>query len=1053
MKIHILSFALVWGSQSALIAIPEVKSEQIHPTAPDWKFTKIPGPSKSDIGQDAKITLSGNQWEPAAADGAVLVNGVLPEDSLSLKEEAVLSNGNANGGSITLDLGAVHPVAAVTTYSWHVNEADDGSRGPQVYTLSGSIDGKAWTRLADVDTRPDKAGANWGGQHGVLIRDSSGKLGDFRFLAFALQPTRSPRQANPAMTNTLFSEIDVHTTATLAKAGDIPVKDRVKVTDVWVVFKTHLDIGYTETIGNVLKKYREPMMEGALGIIDASRALPPEQRFSWTLGGWPLAHVLGPQQDPARKARIEQAVREGAIAFHALPFSMHSETNDLEDMVRGLGFSSRLARTYGRPLPIAAKMTDVPCHSWIYPTLLTHAGVKFLQLGCNGSSAVVRVPHLFWWEGPDGSRVLCNYTPQYGSGLIPPKDWPARNYLAMIMTGDNHGPPTLAEVDNIRKQAGARMPGVRIHIGTLDDFAHALIAENPTLPVVRADMPDTWIHGWLAMPQEAKLLRDARPLEPALDTLDTQMRLWGVTTADLAPALTEAYEQSNLFGEHTFGPAGPNVYSWNNHLPRYLYGDVWKNARDKGAYKAYEKVFDEKRDFARRAAEITRRELSTRLDLLAKSVNTTGKRIVVYNALPWPRSGMVEINGKQVFVKDVPPCGYVTIKGPADPSVPVEHPGNSLDTPFYKVTFDLERGGISSLVEKSTGRELADKSSPYALGQFLHERFDAAQMFAFHKAYGRPGDSYIWPKGNLPEGVAHALLTPSGWSLASSHSDAVDVVTLTAADTLGLAKRLSLTFTLCRHQPTVDIAWNVTDKTADPLPEGGWLAFPFALTTPRFQVGRLGGAIDPAKDIIPGGNRHYYAVNSGVTLTGTGSPGVGLCPIDSPCVSLGEPGLWKFSLDYVPDKPAVFVNLYNNEWNTNFPEWIDGTWTSRVRIWPTADLTVASWDARLPLLAAAAEGPAGPVPPSQSGLAVSRPGTLLTAFGQNPDGPGTILRVWEQSGAGGELTITLPAGASFTTATPVTLRGEKSGGPIKISGGKFAIVLKAYAPASFVLDR
>ena len=58
-------------------------------------------------------------------------------------------------------------------------------------------------------------------------------------------------------------------------------------------------------------------------------------------------------------------------------------------------FSSAIARKYGRPLPIAAKMTDVPCHSWVWPTLLAHAGVKFLQIGSNGASGHLCLPHLF----------------------------------------------------------------------------------------------------------------------------------------------------------------------------------------------------------------------------------------------------------------------------------------------------------------------------------------------------------------------------------------------------------------------------------------------------------------------------------------------------------------------------------------------------------------------------------------------------------------------------------------------------------------------------------
>ncbi len=847
---------------------------------------------------------------------------------------------------------------------------------------------------------------------------------------------------------------------------------------VWVVFKTHLDIGYTDTIEAVLEKYRVGMMDSALQVIDASRGLPPAERFAWTLAGWPLTHVLGPRQEPARRARIEQAVREGAIAFHALPFTTHTETLDLEDLVRGLGFSSRLSRQYARPLPISAKMTDVPCHSWVMPTLLANAGVKFLQIGCNHTSAYMRVPDLFWWEGPDGSRILCNYTRVYGSDLTAPVGWPSKNYLAMVMTGDNQGPPSAADVERLRQQAAKDLPGVQLHFGTLDDFAKAVIAENPELQVVRADMPDTWIHGWLSMPIEAKAARQFRPLEPALETLDTQLRGWGVASGPLAPALAEAYEQSALFSEHTFGPFGPNGGPWNSSTPRYLYGDAWQTAYANGAYQKYEAAFDDKRAFARKAGQIVHRELTARLELLARSVKTAAKRIVVYNALPWVRSGMVTVetsepavfpltdlttgkplsgarNGRQfVFAAtDVPANGYKTYALPATsewvPEPASSGSSTSLDTPFYQVSFDLQRGGIASLVEKTTGRELVDKSSPYALGQFLHERYDSRQMLDFHHAYGRPG--YSWSKGDLPTDTRYAALTPPGWSLAVEHTAVAEVATLTARDTLGLAKAITLVMTFPRHHAHADIEWRVTDKAADPLPEGGWLCFPFAVDKPRFLLGRLGAPIDPAKDIVPGANRHYFCLSSGVTIRGRDGTGIGLCPLDSSCVSLGEPGLWKFSLNDVSRKSAVFVNLYNNEWNTNFPEWQGGSWTSRVRIWPTPDLIVPSWEARVPLLAAVATGGAGTLPASQGGLSVSRAGTLVTAFGQNPDGAGTLLRLWEQTGSAGSLTVTLPTGVKYTVAIPVNLRGARTGQPIKIAAGRFAAGLKAYAPASFIL--
>ena len=838
---------------------------------------------------------------------------------------------------------------------------------------------------------------------------------------------------------------------------------QVKPVDhVWVVFKTHLDIGYTDTIAEVLKRYRVNMMDSALKVVEASRSLPPEQRFAWTLAGWPLTHVLGPEQDPVRRTAIEQAVREGAIAFHALPFTMHTETQDLEDLTRGLGFSTRLAHRYHRPLPSGAKMTDVPCHSWVLPTLLANAGVKFLQLGCNDTSAYVRVPRLFWWEGPDGSRVLCNYTRVYGSPLIPPGDWPSKNYLAMIMTYDNQGPPSVADVAHLREQAAKELPGVQVHFGTLDDFAKAVTAENPVLPVIRADMPDTWIHGWLSMPQEAKAAREFRPLETALDGLDTQLRAWGLAPADLAPALAAAYEQSALFSEHTFGPWGPNGGPWNSGTPRYLYGEAWKTAYAKGAYKKYEAAFDDKRAFARNANEIVHRELSRRLELLAASVHADGQRVVVYNALPWKRSGLVEMPGQPgrcLYASEIPPGGYVTYRADqVEPVRPVlRDPPAAFDTPFFKVGFDLKRGGIGSLVDRKTGRELVDQSSPYALGQFLHERFEKQRMLAFHNAYGRP--TYSWSKGDLPDDAKYAALTPPAWSMALQRSSSADVVTLTATDTLGLAKGIKIIFTLPRHQPYLDVAWQVTNKTPDPIPEGGWLCFPFALQQPKFRLGRLGGPIDPTTDIVTGANRHYFCLNTGLTITGTEGPGIGLCPLDSPCVSLDEPGLWKFSLDFVPRKPVVFVNLYNNEWNTNFPEWQDGSWSSRVRLWLTRgsglgeQLIVPSWEARLPLLTAVANGPAGTLPRKSQGLRLSRSGVLVTAFGQNPDGPGTLLRLWEQAGQAGPCEVHLPAGLNVSVARPVTLRGEPDGQAVPLSGKDLTVTLRAFAPRTFILER
>jgi len=825
----------------------------------------------------------------------------------------------------------------------------------------------------------------------------------------------------------------------------------VKVEDVWVVFKQHFDIGYTASIADVLARYRGPMIDKALAVIEANQALPKEQRFAWTVPGWPLHYILGRDQTPERRARIRKAIKDGALAVHAAPFTLHTESFDPEDLVRGLHYSAQIARDSGLPLPRSAKMTDVPEHAWIMPTLLKHAGIDFFQIGCNAASDFTRFPMLFWWEGPDGSRLLTAYTRHYGSGIAPPQNWPAKNYLAMIMTGDNQGPPSAAEVESVRRQAAKDLPGVRIHFGTLDDFLKAIEAEKPALPVVRGDTPDTWIHGLLSMPVESKLARNVRPLEPALDSLDTHLKLYGLATPPLAEALAKAYEQSLMFGEHTWGFYGSQPGG-------FWYGDRWKKALAEGKYKKFLSAFDDKRAEIRRTDEIVSRGLRQRLDLLAQSVKADGKRIVVWNALPWPRSGVVEIGGKFLYAADVPANGYKTFPAEAATSLMpvVIDPPTVLNTPFYKATFELKRGGLASLVERSTGRELVDQSSPYVLGQYLHERFSANEVDGWIRSYVRMRDN-VWAvndfsKPNMPGPAEspYATFTPADWKNLVTRTADADIAALTAGDMKGLAQGITLTFTFDRHSPAVDCEWRITEKTPNPIPEGGWLCFPFAAKEPRFTLGRPGGPINPATDIIPGAGRHRYAVMTGVTITSVDKTGVSLCPIDSPLISLDQPGLWKHSLDFVPKVPTVFVNLYNNMWNTNFPLWQDGSWTERVRFWPTTDLVVPAWDARVPLLAATADGPAGKLPKTQGGLSVSRPGVLVTAFGQNPDGPNTLLRVWNQTGEIGELVVTIPG--SFQSATPVNLRGEKTGEPKAIKSGRLTFHLPAYAPASFTLE-
>ena len=140
---------------SAMLLIPTasfagviVKTEQLNPVDPTWKFKTISGPSRSDIAQNAKVTVMGNQTDAQSTPPEALVNGRVPSAASDLTECVFLTNDNANAGSFVIDLGSVQPVAAVNSYSWHEFAGDQGARGPQVYTLFGSVDAQTFTKIA-----------------------------------------------------------------------------------------------------------------------------------------------------------------------------------------------------------------------------------------------------------------------------------------------------------------------------------------------------------------------------------------------------------------------------------------------------------------------------------------------------------------------------------------------------------------------------------------------------------------------------------------------------------------------------------------------------------------------------------------------------------------------------------------------------------------------------------------------------------------------------------------------------------------------------------------
>lgn len=858
--------------------------------------------------------------------------------------------------------------------------------------------------------------------------------------------------------------------------------------EVIVVFTTHFDIGYTDFSEAVVQKYSSTMMRQALSDVEKNINLPPEKQFTWTAAGWPMEQILQ-RSDPSIKSEVEQALQKGRFAVQALPFVLETESADLEMLVRGMNISSTVNREAGLPIALDAKMSDVPSHSWVIPTLLTHAGVKILQLGCNPASSSPQVPLLFWWQGPDSSRLMTMYSPKnYGTSLLPPDGWPFKSWLAIMQTNDNDGPPSPEEVDRVLSDLHKLAPKARVKIGRISDFYDAITRENPQLPVVRGDMPDTWIHGFMSMPREVK---DARKVSENLSTLEsvnTLYHLWTNKGYDISKTLYNAYENELLFSEHTFGMAMSHGASGT-----WCYGDEFKQQRALGVYDNLQQSWAEKSDRVFSAKKMVVPSLNRQLMELAAEVRATGNRIFVYNPLPWQRDGLVTLqvssawnpgnavkdmesgeiipvsNYKNIIrfeAKNIPASGYrnyVLVNEAAlssNTDLKVDEASNTIENKFYKIKLDPMRGMIASIIEKATGKELVNATSEYGFGQYVYERFskkDAENYTsAYVKAYGKEWANQELGRPNLTD-EPHQTEKGQGAKISFSQTPTSVSATLNFTPNDSIPHDYSITVSLDANTPYAGLVWSINSKPAESWPEAGWISLPFNINTPSFRLGRIGAIVDPATDFVRGSNRDYGFLNTGMAVIDKNGAGIGLSTPDAPGISLDRPGLWKYSLDFIPQRPNVFVNLYNNLWSTNFTEWIEGSWSISLRLWSIDhynnenSIITPSEEFRFPLMAVMAYNNGGNLPLTAAGVQLSRKGVLITAFGKNPDGAGTILRLWEQAGQTGKCTITLPVNHTFKTARFCNLRGEPEGNAFPISD-RIEVNIRAYAPVSIILE-
>ncbi len=130
-------------------------------------------------------------------------------------------------------------------------------------------------------------------------------------------------------------------------------------------------------------------------------------------------------------------------------------------------------------------------HAATVPTILTRGGVKYYY-HCRGSAG----PHLYWWYGPDGSRVLafndvqwymCAIAPEIADAL--PEYAQATGMKAMPVlygVGDHGGGPTRRDLKRIVEMNGWPI-FPRLEFSTLHNFFRRAEAEATHLPEISGE--------------------------------------------------------------------------------------------------------------------------------------------------------------------------------------------------------------------------------------------------------------------------------------------------------------------------------------------------------------------------------------------------------------------------------------------------------------------------------------------------------------------------------------------------------------------------------------
>jgi alpha-mannosidase len=285
------------------------------------------------------------------------------------------------------------------------------------------------------------------------------------------------------------------------------------------------------------------------------------------------------QADPKMMEEIRQRVKEGRWDVVG-GWWVEPDVNipNGESLVRqGLYAQQVFQHLFGRRMEIAFN-PDAFGHPGTLPQILKLQGMHaFVFMRPLRNEKTLPGP-LFWWQSPDGSRVLAYRIPiAYGSGsdgvasrlheIMADYPGPLQNLLAFYGAGDHGGGPTkvnINSINDIQKQSGA--PGVLFSTPSryFDE-----VGKLPNLPTVADELQHVAVGCYTA---EAEIKKNNRAAEAALATGEKMAVMGSLLAGSKYPAVdfAESWEKvlRMQFHDSLAGTALPEQYD----VARAAYG-------------------------------------------------------------------------------------------------------------------------------------------------------------------------------------------------------------------------------------------------------------------------------------------------------------------------------------------------------------------------------------------------------------------------------------------------------------------------------------------------